>query len=394
MATPKVYVICDQNCKFESMTKEQILSAIIQAVEGGTIGDVDAGFITSVKTINGQTLRFFYGDQSAYNALSAEDKENLCAVITNDAQLNGILEELQRIAEKADGAVARVDGSVAKTGDTMTGTLQVPFLKISNWNNYPSVSFVPAGSTESAGGIICHNADSQRIMLVSCFNTDQDGEAERFGEYFRFPAPSERNTSAKWYNVLTTKHPVTIEQGGTGATDAARARFNLGVPSFTDIEEGTVIAGKAVEAAHATRAGRAGAADEADNAKNAEKVNDLEIKRDENGFLKANNFSIPTMQGVPQKIDGKKLSAAGYYIGHIVKRGNYNNLITLPLFYYEHGCSHELKMWGTSWEFMYSAFIENDGTLQIIRYHEPTSTELGSGMYVTDEFDLYLQRLA
>lgn len=98
MQTPKVYVICDQNCLYEGMTKEQILAAITQAVNEGTIGDCDTGFIQTIKTINGLPLRFFVGDQATYNALSDEQKENLYAIITNDTTQDGInaaIEELQ-----------------------------------------------------------------------------------------------------------------------------------------------------------------------------------------------------------------------------------------------------------------------------------------------------------
>ncbi len=90
MATPKVYVICDQKCLYEGMTKEQILAAIAQAVENGTIGDCDTGFIQTVKTINGLPLRFFVGEQHEYNELTDEQKENLYAIITNDVTQDGI----------------------------------------------------------------------------------------------------------------------------------------------------------------------------------------------------------------------------------------------------------------------------------------------------------------
>lgn len=96
-ATPTVYVICDQNCKFEGMTKEQILTAIAQAVETGTIGDLDTGFITTIKTINGTPLKFFVGEQAEYDALTAEEKEGLFAIITNDATKDGLLEDIEEL---------------------------------------------------------------------------------------------------------------------------------------------------------------------------------------------------------------------------------------------------------------------------------------------------------
>ena len=97
MATPIVYVICDQNCKFEGMTKEQILTAIAQAVETGTIGDIDTGFITTIKTINGTPLKFFVGEQAEYDALTAEKKAGLFAIITNDATKAALLEAIEEL---------------------------------------------------------------------------------------------------------------------------------------------------------------------------------------------------------------------------------------------------------------------------------------------------------
>ena len=101
MATPNVYVICDNNCKYEGMTKEQILAAIAQAIETGTVGDCDTGFITTIKTINGQPLRFFVGEQSEYEALT--DKENLFAIITNDTTKESIIAAVETLQEIMDG---------------------------------------------------------------------------------------------------------------------------------------------------------------------------------------------------------------------------------------------------------------------------------------------------
>lgn len=92
--TPKVYVICDANCKFEGMTKEQIYAAILQAVNEGTIGDIDSGFVQTIKTINGIGLKFFLGTQAEYEALTDEEKENLFAIITNDTTKEGIIKAI------------------------------------------------------------------------------------------------------------------------------------------------------------------------------------------------------------------------------------------------------------------------------------------------------------
>ena len=103
MPNRKYYVICESGCRFESMTKEQILSAITQAVETGEIQNVDTGFVTTIKTIDGTPLKFFVGTQARYDALSNADKENLFAIITNDTSKDGILSSLESLRADVDG---------------------------------------------------------------------------------------------------------------------------------------------------------------------------------------------------------------------------------------------------------------------------------------------------
>ena len=78
------YVICDDNCKFESMTKEEILTAITNAVQQGSFGDIDTGFVTKVKEQNRNVaLKFWVGTQAEYNALSPKPNNTFC-IITDD----------------------------------------------------------------------------------------------------------------------------------------------------------------------------------------------------------------------------------------------------------------------------------------------------------------------
>lgn len=93
----KYYVLCDNNCKYEGMTKEQILTAIEQAVSTGTITDVDAGFVTTLKTIDGKALRFFWGTRAEYDKLPAAQKEGLFALITDDTTAQDLFELINNI---------------------------------------------------------------------------------------------------------------------------------------------------------------------------------------------------------------------------------------------------------------------------------------------------------
>ena len=103
MAERKYYVLCSSNCKFESMTKEQILTAIEQAVSDGVIKDVDTGFITKLKELNkGGYISVWRGTTAEYNALTEKD-ENCIYVKTDDTQfadINNAIDLLRKTTEE------------------------------------------------------------------------------------------------------------------------------------------------------------------------------------------------------------------------------------------------------------------------------------------------------
>lgn len=109
MADRKYYVLCESNCKFESMTKEQILTAIAQAGETGKIKDIDSGFITTLKEQNGgQGLKMWIGTQAEYNALK-EIAENCFYIITDDTTEADIAKTLRNMQTQIDGAYEKND---------------------------------------------------------------------------------------------------------------------------------------------------------------------------------------------------------------------------------------------------------------------------------------------
>lgn len=113
--TPKVYAVCGKNCFYETLTREQILTAIAQAVETGEIGDIDAGFVQTIKTINGVPLKFFVGTQSLYDTLSEEDKQNLFALITDDTSSEELMEYLNGLAGRVSDLETKAALSHAAT---------------------------------------------------------------------------------------------------------------------------------------------------------------------------------------------------------------------------------------------------------------------------------------
>ncbi len=117
MSERKYYCFCESNCKFETMTKEQILAAIAQAT-GVTNVDPNAGFISKVKEMNGGYVTFWLGTQAQFNAL-AEKAANCLYIITdskNEIELAIFKKELEEacadaitIAERAKKQAADAD---------------------------------------------------------------------------------------------------------------------------------------------------------------------------------------------------------------------------------------------------------------------------------------------
>lgn len=97
----KYYVLCGDNCKFESMTKEQIIAAIAEAT-GNTPTNIDDAFITKIKESNANNaLKFWVGTQAEYNALESVEP-NVFYIFTDGDEMQTV----ERIAEETAETVA------------------------------------------------------------------------------------------------------------------------------------------------------------------------------------------------------------------------------------------------------------------------------------------------
>jgi len=91
------------------MTKEQILAAIVQAVEGHSISDVDTGFVQVLKEQNhGTGLKFWVGSSAEYNALQTIEQD-VFYILTDDTELDDM---------EAD--IASFRASLEAMGDTVS----------------------------------------------------------------------------------------------------------------------------------------------------------------------------------------------------------------------------------------------------------------------------------
>lgn len=102
MENGKYYVVGYGNNLYESMTKEEILSAITQAVETHTISDVDTGFVTTVKEQNAnQSLKFWVGTTAQYNLIAVKDPQCFY-ILTDDAELEDLEQEIAQFSEQVE----------------------------------------------------------------------------------------------------------------------------------------------------------------------------------------------------------------------------------------------------------------------------------------------------
>lgn len=107
----KYYCFCSSNCKYETMTKEQILSAITQAASGESVIDPDAGVISKVKETNtGGYITFWVGTQAQYNALQGNTEQNCLYIITDDTLTR---EEIERLIGELQQGVAQAEQAAA-----------------------------------------------------------------------------------------------------------------------------------------------------------------------------------------------------------------------------------------------------------------------------------------
>lgn len=67
----KFYVLCDDDCRYEGMTAEQILTAIQEAVTQGYVSDPDGAVISKIKEVRaGGSTQIWVGTEAEFNALS------------------------------------------------------------------------------------------------------------------------------------------------------------------------------------------------------------------------------------------------------------------------------------------------------------------------------------
>ncbi len=131
-------------------------------------------------------------------------------------------------------------GAVKKSGDTMNGSLYIKdSAAIYSGNNWSALEFKRNDTNKTARaniqiGLLTDNSGQQNNRLIfNIAHKNSEGKKGQNGnpqyERYGLPMPDEfeDGENDRWYSILTTKSPVTIGQGGTGANTAAGACSNL-----------------------------------------------------------------------------------------------------------------------------------------------------------------------
>ena len=181
---------------YEGMTAEQIETAIVNAVESGTVGDIDTGFVTTLKEQNNGTgVMLWVGTTAEYNAL--DPKPNNCIFIKTDdtsaTDIDTAITALQTAAGTASDNIITLQSAVTaittklnkieivEEAEDPTLTLTQIFSKYSanyvvyRLNTVSDTSIYPETVTASPGTTNAAIVTLERVGNVGRFTFDFKG---------------------------------------------------------------------------------------------------------------------------------------------------------------------------------------------------------------------------
>ena len=107
------YCFCSNDCKFETMSKEQIIAAIAEAT-GHTPTNIDDAFITKIKEQNkGKAVTVWLGTTAEYNALTNRDP-NCIYIKTDDTTLEDVNKEIEAFEEETEKKLTAFSEEIGK----------------------------------------------------------------------------------------------------------------------------------------------------------------------------------------------------------------------------------------------------------------------------------------
>lgn len=143
------YVICEDNCRFEGMTKEEIFDAIADAT-GNTPTPVDEAFITKIKEQNANhSIKIWKGTQAQYNALSETDSDTIYFIGTNAVKsVDGIEDDITAI----ESDIETIEGKIPSfEADARYDKYYHILILLGNTGTYTKAHGLPLGVNDTIG---------------------------------------------------------------------------------------------------------------------------------------------------------------------------------------------------------------------------------------------------
>lgn len=244
----KFYVLCDDDCRYEGMTKEEILTAIEQALEQGYVSDPDGAVFSKIREIRaGGTAQLWVGTEAEFNAISpaptvgtslvrvgADGTLYLCeddnSLVSMAAHLNSKENPHGVTAEQVGAAKADHTHTAAEVGAASKNHKHTAADVGALSTNGGTVT----GELKATGNITVECTDARMIELARTVG----GYVEGAGLYVNEEGCAQvvHKTNGGVVNAMLLRSsrtefqkPVAVASGGTGATTAAKARENLGI---------------------------------------------------------------------------------------------------------------------------------------------------------------------
>jgi len=161
---------------------------------------------------------------AAYTAYTAYDAAGAANSALTDAK--------EYADELYEGITPESIGALPITGGNITG-----YFRLKNHAKYPEFSFWPSSLASVASKMIANVAMSDEVITSNHLSfrelSYESGTNNMLQTYenYNLPRVDADKTTNNNYDILTTKNPVTVAQGGTGATTAETALTNLGAVS-------------------------------------------------------------------------------------------------------------------------------------------------------------------
>lgn len=119
----KYYCLSDNDCKYPTMTAEQILTAIQEAIENGSITDPDEAIISKLVDINAsKTVQVWIGTEAQFNALSGISRVSKCVIRIGTDGVLYLCTDDTTLEDIGSGSGSGSGGSIeAATAETIGG---------------------------------------------------------------------------------------------------------------------------------------------------------------------------------------------------------------------------------------------------------------------------------